>query len=44
MFFLPPYPYPLESTVRICVNVLLALAPYLYWMWRQNGYPSIQPE
>lgn len=43
-FVLPPYPYPLESTVRICVNVLLALAPYLYWMRRQNGHGAIQPE
>lgn len=42
VFFLPPYPYPLESTVRICVNILLALAPYLYWMHRQT--PSIEPE
>ena len=38
----PPYPHPLESAIRIFVNVLLPLAPYLYWMRHQIGYPSVR--
>lgn len=40
----PPYPVQLENNFRVLVNVLLPLAPYLYWMRRQTGHPSIEPE
>ena len=40
LFLYPPYPHPLESTIRIFVNVLLTLTPYLYWMRLQTGYSS----
>ncbi len=35
----PPYPHRLESAFRVVVNVLLPLAPYLYWM-QQPGQSS----
>lgn len=44
LFLYPPHPNPLESVIRIVVNVLLPLVPYLYWMRHQTGRSPIQPE
>ena len=44
LFLYPPHPNPLESAIRILANLLLPLAPYLYWMWSQSRHPSRQPE
>lgn len=35
LFLYPPYPNPLEHGLRIAANLLLTLAPYLYWLSSQ---------
>ena len=35
LFLYPPYPNPLEHGVRIAANLLLTLAPCLYWLSSQ---------
>ena len=37
LFLYPPYPNPLEHGLRIAANLLLTLAPYLYWLSCQAG-------
>ena len=35
-FLYPPWPNPLTHGLRIAANLLLALAPYLYWLWNRG--------
>ena len=36
-FLYPPYPNQTESSIRIAANLLLTLAPYLYWLGNDGG-------